>query len=104
MAQQAANAQAIIDAANAAAAAAAAQPLPGAQPAIVPAVQPAVAQQAIVPAVQPAIVPFAAWPGLANNRVLNFEFPHDLKYFNKATSPLTTKFDLKSGNIKVFLE
>jgi hypothetical protein len=82
MAQQAANnaAQANINAVNAAAV-----PLPGA-------------------VVQAAIVQFAAWPGLANTRVLDYNLSSDLKFFNKATESLSTKFDLKSGNIKVFLE
>jgi hypothetical protein len=73
--------QAIINAANAAAAA---------------------AQVAAPPPRQPA--PFALWPGMANANPLDFNNPSDLKTFNKAIAPLQTEFDLKSENLKVFLE
>jgi hypothetical protein len=73
--------QAIINAANAAAASA---PVP------------------VPPPRQP--VPFALWPGMANAQPLDFNNPGNLKTFNKAISPLQMEFDLKSENLKVFLE
>jgi hypothetical protein len=76
--------QAIINAANAAANAANAAQAAGAIP--------------------QAPAPFALWPGMANANPLDFNNPSDLKTFNKAIAPLQTQFDLKSENLKVFLE
>jgi hypothetical protein len=51
----------------------------------------------------PAIVPFALVPGQSNNQTLDFNKPADIKLFNRATKPLDPKFDLKEGNLYVFL-
>jgi hypothetical protein len=56
-------------------------------------------------AVQPAApAAFARYPGLANNNVLDFNNPNDLKLFNKATDGLSTPYSLTQDSLKVFLE
>ena len=75
--------QAIINAANTAAAA---NPHPG------PAVAPA------------APAPFALYPGRANNSPLDYNKIPDSKTFSRSTAGLDIKFDIKDGNLTVFLE
>jgi hypothetical protein len=99
MADQAAVIQALIDAATAATAAANAAAAAAA--AVTAAVQ-APAQQ--LPPILPNPVPFALNPGAAMNNVLDFTKSQDMKYYSKATTGLSTKFDLNSEGLNSFLE
>jgi hypothetical protein len=75
--------QAIIQAANAAAAAN--QPPPPPPPAPV------------------APTPFALLPGMSNNNPLDYNKSADMKLFKSAIVGFEPKFDLKEGNLHVFL-
>jgi hypothetical protein len=49
-------------------------------------------------------IAFARYPGLANNNVLDFNNPNDLKLFNKAIEGLSNPYSLSQDTLKVFLE
>jgi hypothetical protein len=66
--------------------------------------QQAIAAQPPVVAQPAAPVAFARYPGLANNNVLDFNNPNDLKLFNKATEGLSSPYGLTQDSLKVFLE
>ena len=57
-----------------------------------------------VPPVVPVPVPFATVPGNAMVNLLNLTKPEDLKFFYKAITPLPTKFNLTSDDLRAFLE
>lgn len=50
------------------------------------------------PTVAAAAVPFALLPGAANRDVLDWNKSEAMKYFNKATSPLDTKFGFEESS------
>jgi hypothetical protein len=67
--------------------------------------QQAIAAQPQPPAAQPAApAVFARYPGLANNNVLDFNNPNDIKLFNKATEGLSSPYSLTQDTLKFFLE
>lgn len=61
------------------------------------------AAAAAVPAAQ-AASPFALLPGDARADPLDYKKPEDMKVFNKAVSGADTKFDMKEGNLRTFLD
>jgi hypothetical protein len=51
----------------------------------------------------PAPAVFALLPGMSNGLPLDYNKTADMKLFNKGISGMDTKFDLKEGNLHVFL-
>jgi hypothetical protein len=52
----------------------------------------------------PPVRNFALTPASQHADPLDFDVPADVKIFNKATKPLTDKYDLSSGGLKGFLD